>query len=142
MPTEAIRGVIAPNLTPGKTLGFCHGFNIHFKAIVPPEGVDVIMVAPKGPGHLVRRVFEDGAGVPCLVAVEVDPALRQGLDHGTEAPRLGRTPGAEVVAPATDAVHLLGQVDQREVGGERAHQLPGVVGIELGQIGGELGTEA
>lgn len=63
---------IAPNLSAGKTLGFCHGFNIHFQQIVPPEGVDVIMVAPKGPGHTVRSCFEEGSGVPCLIAVEKD----------------------------------------------------------------------
>jgi ketol-acid reductoisomerase len=53
----------------GKTLGFTHGFNIHFKTIVPPTNVDVVMVAPKGPGHLVRSEFEKGGGVPCLMAV-------------------------------------------------------------------------
>ena len=63
---------IAPNLTSGKTIGFCHGFNIHFKAITPPEGVDVIMVAPKGPGHTVRSCFQEGSGVPCLIAIEKD----------------------------------------------------------------------
>jgi ketol-acid reductoisomerase len=61
---------IAPNLVRGQTLGFCHGFNIHFKYIVPPKGVNVVMIAPKGPGHLVRSEFEKGGGVPCLVAVE------------------------------------------------------------------------
>ena len=61
---------IAPNLAPGKTLGFCHGFNIHFKQIVPPQGVDVIMIAPKGPGHTVRSCYQEGSGVPCLIAVE------------------------------------------------------------------------
>ncbi len=63
---------IAPNLTAGKTLGFCHGFNIHFKQIVPPEGIDVIMCAPKGPGHTVRDCFNEGSGVPCLIAIEKD----------------------------------------------------------------------
>ncbi len=63
---------IAPNLVAGQTLGFCHGFNIHFKYIVPPEGVNVVMIAPKGPGHLVRSEYEKGGGVPCLVAVEKD----------------------------------------------------------------------
>ena len=63
---------IAPNLANGQTLGFCHGFNIHFKYIVPPEGVNVVMIAPKGPGHLVRSEYEKGGGVPCLVAVERD----------------------------------------------------------------------
>lgn len=66
------RESIAPNLRPGKALVFSHGFNIHFKQIVPPPDVDVFMVAPKGPGHLVRRMYEEGAGVPSLVAVEQD----------------------------------------------------------------------
>jgi ketol-acid reductoisomerase len=63
---------IAPNLSAGKTLGFCHGFNIHFKAIVPPKDVNVVMIAPKGPGHTVRSEYEKGGGVPCLIAVEQD----------------------------------------------------------------------
>ncbi len=63
---------IAPNLKAGQTLGFCHGFNIHFKYIVPPKDVNVVMIAPKGPGHLVRSEYEKGGGVPCLVAVEQD----------------------------------------------------------------------
>ncbi len=61
---------IEPNLKPGKALGFCHGFNIHFKQIVPPKGVDVVMIAPKGPGHTVRSCYEEGSGVPCLIAIE------------------------------------------------------------------------
>jgi ketol-acid reductoisomerase len=60
---------IQPHLRPGKTLAFAHGFNIHFAQIVPPPDVDVIMVAPKGPGHLVRRTYVQGQGVPCLFAV-------------------------------------------------------------------------
>jgi len=63
---------IEPNLEAGKTLGFSHGFNIRYEQIVPPENVDVIMVAPKGPGHTVRGEFVDGAGVPCLFAIEQD----------------------------------------------------------------------
>jgi ketol-acid reductoisomerase len=63
---------IEPNITPGDTLVFGHGFNIRFGYIAPPEGVDVIMIAPKGPGHLVRREYVDGRGVPVLVAVEKD----------------------------------------------------------------------
>jgi len=63
---------IAPSLKAGQTLGFCHGFNIHFKYIVPPKDVNIVMIAPKGPGHLVRSEFEKGGGVPCLVAVEQD----------------------------------------------------------------------
>ena len=63
---------IAPNLKDGAALAFAHGFNIHFGQIVPPANVDVFMVAPKGPGHLVRRVFAEGKGVPCLFAVYQD----------------------------------------------------------------------
>jgi len=63
---------IGPNLKAGKALAFAHGFNIHFGQIVPPKDVDVIMIAPKGPGHLVRRVYEEGKGVPCLIAVGQD----------------------------------------------------------------------
>ena len=63
---------VEPNITPGDTLVFGHGFNIRFGYITPPEGVDVIMIAPKGPGHLVRREYVDGRGVPVLVAVEKD----------------------------------------------------------------------
>ena len=55
---------IAPNLDPGDTLMFAHGFNIHFGEIVAPDGVDVSMIAPKGPGHLVRRTYEQGSGCP------------------------------------------------------------------------------
>ncbi|MGF1662925.1 MAG: ketol-acid reductoisomerase [Kineosporiaceae bacterium] len=63
---------VEPNLTPGKALFFAHGFNIRFGYVTPPEGVDVCMVAPKGPGHLVRREYEAGRGVPVLVAVDAD----------------------------------------------------------------------
>ncbi len=63
---------IEPNLKEGTVLSFAHGFNIHFGQIVPPETVDVVMVAPKGPGHLVRRTYEQGEGVPCLFAVYQD----------------------------------------------------------------------
>src|SRR5213076_1149451 len=65
---------IAPNLTKGKTLLFSHGFSIHFKTIVPPKDVDVILVAPKGPGHIVRRQFTEGKGVPALIAVYQNPS--------------------------------------------------------------------
>jgi ketol-acid reductoisomerase len=63
---------IEPHLKEGKTLAFAHGFNIHFGQIIPPEQVDVVMVAPKGPGHLVRRTYEQGEGVPCLFAIFQD----------------------------------------------------------------------
>ena len=61
---------IAPNLEPGNALAFAHGFNIRYKQIVAPEGVDVFMAAPKGPGHTVRGTYVNGKGVPCLIAVE------------------------------------------------------------------------
>ena len=64
---------IEPNLTAGKTLVFSHGFSIHFKTIVPPKNVNVIMVAPKGPGHTVRRQYVEGKGVPSLIAVYQNP---------------------------------------------------------------------
>jgi ketol-acid reductoisomerase len=63
---------IEPELQPGNALVFAHGFNIHFSQIVPPEHVDVFLVAPKGPGHLVRRTYMEGAGVPALIAVHQD----------------------------------------------------------------------
>ncbi|MDB4793428.1 ketol-acid reductoisomerase [Methylacidiphilales bacterium] len=77
-PDLAIAGVyekdIAPNLTKGKTLLFSHGFAIHFKTVKPPKNIDVIMVAPKGPGHLVRRQYLEGRGVPALIAVFQNPS--------------------------------------------------------------------
>ncbi len=73
LPDEVQRVVyeqeIAPNLQIGNVLSFAHGFNIHFGQIVPPDNVDVVMIAPKGPGHLVRRTYNQGEGVPCLFAV-------------------------------------------------------------------------
>ncbi|MFA5890128.1 MAG: ketol-acid reductoisomerase [Actinomycetota bacterium] len=67
---------IAPNLTDGKALFFAHGFNIHFGQIAPPAGVDVAMIAPKGPGHLVRRTYQEGIGTPALLAVHQDATGR------------------------------------------------------------------
>jgi ketol-acid reductoisomerase len=66
------RADIAPHLSAGKALGFAHGFNIHFHQILPPPEVDVFMVAPKSPGHLVRRMYQQGAGVPGLIAIHQD----------------------------------------------------------------------
>ena len=71
---DVYKEVIRPGLKPGNYLAFGHGFNIHFKRVVPPEDINVFMVAPKGPGHLVRSEFERGRGVPCLLAVEQDPS--------------------------------------------------------------------
>jgi ketol-acid reductoisomerase len=65
---------IAPNLRAGQTLLFSHGFSIHFKTVVPPKNVDVILVAPKGPGHIVRRQYLEGKGVPALIAVYQNPS--------------------------------------------------------------------
>ncbi len=69
---QVFREEIAPNLNDGDMLLFAHGFNVHFHQVRAPQGVDVAMVAPKGPGHLVRRVYQEGAGVPCLLAVHQD----------------------------------------------------------------------
>ena len=85
---------IAPNLQPGDALFFAHGFNIHFGYVTPPANVDVAMVAPKGPGHLVRRQYQSGSGVPALVAVHQDPsggakALALSYAHGIGATRAG-----------------------------------------------------
>lgn len=85
---------VKPNLKEGKTLLFSHGFNIHYGQIVPPKNIDVSMIAPKGPGHLVRREFVNGAGVPCLVAIYQDytgKALQTALAYakGLGATRAG-----------------------------------------------------
>jgi len=66
------REEIMPNLQKGNALGFSHGFNIHFGQIVPPDFIDVFMIAPKSPGHLVRRMYQKGAGVPALIAIQQD----------------------------------------------------------------------
>lgn len=85
---------VKKHLQPGDALLFAHGFNIHFGYIEPPEGVDVAMVAPKGPGHLVRRTYEEGSGVPALVAVAQDATgkalpLALAYAHGIGATRAG-----------------------------------------------------
>lgn len=69
---DVYKSEIAPNLNEGSAIAFAHGFNIRYKQIIPPEGVDVFMAAPKGPGHTVRSQYKAGKGVPCLVAVEQD----------------------------------------------------------------------
>ncbi|NPV58250.1 MAG: ketol-acid reductoisomerase [Actinobacteria bacterium] len=91
---EVYENSIKAGLKEGNALFFAHGFNIHFNQIVPPEWIDVIMVAPKGPGHMVRRVYEEGSGVPSLVAVFQDytgQALETGLAYakGLGATRAG-----------------------------------------------------
>ncbi|MBM2834045.1 MAG: ilvC, partial [Candidatus Brocadiaceae bacterium] len=98
MPDETQKSVyesqIKPHLKEGKTLCFSHGFNIHFGQVVPPNNVDVIMVAPKGPGHLVRSEFEKGGAVPCLMAIHQDAtgtAKKKALAyaHGIDGTRAG-----------------------------------------------------
>ena len=85
---------VAPNLAPGAALLFAHGFSIHYERIAPPAGHDVIMVAPKGPGHILRRVFEDGYGIPALIAVHQDASgqareLALGYAAGIGSARVG-----------------------------------------------------
>jgi len=85
---------IQPHLTKGKVLSFSHGFSIHFKTIEPPKDVDVVMIAPKGPGHLVRRVYVQGGGVPALLAIHQDASgraheLALSFAHGIGSTRAG-----------------------------------------------------
>jgi ketol-acid reductoisomerase len=91
---DLFESAVKPFLHPGKTLGFSHGFSIHFKAIVPPNDVDVVMIAPKSPGHLLRRVYKEGKGVPSLLAIYQDATGRAhelGLAyaHGIGSTRAG-----------------------------------------------------
>ena len=71
---DIYNGEIAPYLKKGVYVGFAHGFNIHFNQIIPSSGINIFMVAPKGPGHLVRSEYTKGGGVPCLIAIEQDPS--------------------------------------------------------------------
>jgi ketol-acid reductoisomerase len=80
---------IEPHLQPGKTLLFAHGFNIHFKFVVPPSNVDVVMIAPKSPGHRMRELFQEGVGVPALLAVERDTSGQAELTALAYAKALG-----------------------------------------------------
>lgn len=82
---------IRPAMGPGKTLMFAHGFNIHFNQIVPPADVDVSMVAPKGPGHIVRRLFTEGVGTPALIAVQQNPSGHAREDALAYAKGIGAT---------------------------------------------------
>ena len=84
---------IAPYLEEGNALAFAHGFNIRYKQIVPPAGVDVFMAAPKGPGHTVRSTYVTGKGVPCLVAVEQNATGRRLRDRSGLHRRYRRRPG-------------------------------------------------
>ena len=91
---ELYESQIKPHLTAGKILGVSHGFSIHFKTIVPPKDVDVVMIAPKSPGHLVRRVYTEGKGVPSLLAIHQDASGRAheyalSYAHGIGSTRAG-----------------------------------------------------
>ena len=91
---DLYESAVKPFLHPGKTLGFSHGFSIHFKAIVPPSDVDVVMIAPKSPGHLLRRVYKEGKGVPSLLAIYQDATGRAhesalAYAHGIGSTRAG-----------------------------------------------------
>lgn len=92
----AYKADIEPNLTPGKTLVFSHGFSIHYKTIVPPKNVNVIMVAPKGPGHIVRRQYTEGKGVPTLIAVYQNPGKDAKKIALTWAKGIGGTRGGVI----------------------------------------------
>jgi len=111
--TQAVvyKNDIAPNLKDGATLMFAHGFNIHFGQIVPPASVDVTMVAPKGPGHLVRRQYEEGKGVPVLIAVYQDASGQAQAQALSYASALGglRAGGLETTFQEETETDLFGE---------------------------------
>ncbi|MCI8802538.1 MAG: ketol-acid reductoisomerase [Oscillibacter sp.] len=124
---------IAPNLEAGNLLMFAHGFNIHFKQIVPPAGVDVAMIAPKGPGHTVRSTYVSGKGVPCLVAVEQN-ATGKALDLALAyAAGIGGARGGVMETTFQDET-------ETDLFGEQAVLCGGVV--ELMKLGFETLVEA
>ncbi len=102
---------VGPNLKAGATLMFAHGFNIHFGQIVPPKSVDVTMVAPKGPGHLVRRQYEEGKGVPVLIAVYQDASGKAQAQALAYASALGglRAGGLETTFEEETETDLFGE---------------------------------
>ena len=111
--TQAVvyKNDVAPNLKDGATLMFAHGFNIHFGQIVPPASVDVTMVAPKGPGHLVRRQYEEGKGVPVLIAVYQDASGKAQAQALSYASALGglRAGGLETTFEEETETDLFGE---------------------------------
>ncbi len=124
---------IAPNLEAGKALMFAHGFNIHFKQIVPPADVDVLMIAPKGPGHTVRSTYVNGKGVPCLLAVQQD-ATGKAHDIGLAyAAGIGGARGGVMETTFQDET-------ETDLFGEQAVLCGGVV--ELMKLGFETLVEA
>ncbi len=127
------REEIAPHLEPGNALMFAHGFNVVFHQVVPPDGVDVVMVAPKGPGHIVRRVYTEGGGVPCLLAVHQDAtgtAHQRGLAY---AKAIGGTRGGVLATTFQEET-------ETDLFGEQAVLCGGVT--ELMQAGFETLVEA
>ena len=124
---------IAPNLEAGNALMFAHGFNIHFKQIVPPADVDVLMIAPKGPGHTVRSTYVNGKGVPCLLAVEQN-ATGKAYDIGLAyAAGIGGARGGVMETTFQDET-------ETDLFGEQAVLCGGVV--ELMKLGFETLVEA
>ena len=111
--TQAVvyKNDVGPNLKDGATLMFAHGFNIHFGQIVPPKTIDVSMVAPKGPGHLVRRQFEEGKGVPVLIAVHQDASGKAKAQAMAYASALGglRAGGLETTFQEETETDLFGE---------------------------------
>ncbi len=93
---EVYRESVEPGLEPGNAIAFAHGFNIHFQQIVPPKDVDCFMIAPKGPGHLVRRVFVEGGGVPALLAIQQDASGNAKQTALAYAKGLGATRGGVI----------------------------------------------
>ncbi|MBR5572336.1 MAG: ketol-acid reductoisomerase, partial [Oscillospiraceae bacterium] len=124
---------IAPNLEAGNALMFAHGFNIHFKQIVPPSDIDVLMIAPKGPGHTVRSTYVAGKGVPCLLAVQQD-ATGKAHDIGLAyAAGIGGARGGVMETTFQDET-------ETDLFGEQAVLCGGVV--ELMKLGFETLVEA
>src|SRR6476469_3761678 len=124
---------VAPNLEPGAALLFAHGFNVHYGRIAPPAGHDVIMVAPTGPGHIVRRFYEDGYGTPAVVAVAQDASVR--------ARELALAYGAALGAARAGMVGTTFQEEtETDLFGEQAVLCGGVT--QLIQLGFETLVEA
>ena len=130
---EVYKNDIAPNMEAGNALMFAHGFNIHFKQIVPPADIDVLMIAPKGPGHTVRSQYVAGKGVPCLIAVEQN-ATGKAYDIGLAyAAGIGGARGGVMETTFQDET-------ETDLFGEQAVLCGGVV--ELMKLGFETLVEA
>jgi hypothetical protein len=124
---------IEPHLTAGKALAFGHGFNIRFGYIKPPADVDVIMIAPKGPGHLVRREFVDGKGVPCLIAVEQDATGGAQSLALSYARAIGGTRAGVIKTTFPEET-------ETDLFGEQVHRRPGRGGAGVQEAAGRAGA--